>query len=651
MRKFYLMVLVTYCLVTASNAQMAAIITANPGTSGNVPLGTFNYAASESIYTEAELGGATNFTTAGTAIDFIDFSVSTVGATTTFNNVKIYLKDVLAATTTFSTGTYSTAGYTLVYNGSVVMTATGWKEITLATPYIRAGGTNLQMLIERTDAVTHTGFVWNCAQGNNISAAATTSRRYNNTTVLSAATSLASSTFRPAVKFLHRYNNDASAAVIYTLGKLPIPRCTPHAISASISNEGLSSMTNVNVTLNVTGANTFTDTKTIASLASLASNMVTFNAFTPSAAGINTVTVTVAADDYAGNNSTNISQDINATTWSYGYGATASGGMGFNGATGDFVAKFTTNAATAVNQVTTSFFTGGQNYQVGIWDATGTGGTPGTNLWTSATQSSVAVISTIPVSPAITVGPGDFYVGIKQIGTTLVSFAYQIESPIRSGTFYYTSPTGGTAWTDFAPANSFRLMIEPGYASVLPIKIEYFNGTVKNSSHVLDFKVNCSNTQHAVLIIESSNDGRSFSAINSTTETAVRCLQPFNYINTAVLPGNTYYRIKMIDDNGAIAYSSTIVLKNGIKGFDIINISPNPVTGETFKLNITSAEKMQAEIYITDITGRTVAKQNVILINGFNPIDIHVANLAKGVYQLFGITALGRTKLLQFVKQ
>jgi hypothetical protein len=107
----------------------------------------------------------------------------------------------------------------------------------------------------------------------------------------------------------------------------------------------------------------------------------------------------------------------------------------------------------------------------------------------------------------------------------------------------------------------------------------------------------------------------------------------------------------MIDDNGAIAYSSTIVLKNGIKGFDIINISPNPVTGETFKLNITSAEKMQAEIYITDITGRTVAKQNVILINGFNPIDIHVANLAKGVYQLFGITALGRTKLLQFVKQ
>jgi hypothetical protein len=107
----------------------------------------------------------------------------------------------------------------------------------------------------------------------------------------------------------------------------------------------------------------------------------------------------------------------------------------------------------------------------------------------------------------------------------------------------------------------------------------------------------------------------------------------------------------MIDDNGAFAYSNTIVLKNAIKGFDIINISPNPVTGETFKLNITSAEKMQAEINITDIAGRVVAKQNVILINGFNPIDIHVGNLAKGVYQLFGITAAGRTNAFQFVKQ
>jgi hypothetical protein len=60
---------------------------------------------------------------------------------------------------------------------------------------------------------------------------------------------------------------------------------------------------------------------------------------------------------------------------------------------------------------------------------------------------------------------------------------------------------------------------------------------------------------------------------------------------------------------------------------------------------------MQAEINITDIAGRVVARQNVILTNGFNPIDIHVANLAKAVYQLFGITVTGRTRVLRFIKQ
>lgn len=54
--------------------------------------------------------------------------------------------------------------------------------------------------------------------------------------------------------------------------------------------------------------------------------------------------------------------------------------------------------------------------------------------------------------------------GVIQTGTTNVGFAYQIESPIRDSIFYYTSPTGNTAWTDFTSGNGaidFRFMIEP----------------------------------------------------------------------------------------------------------------------------------------------------------------------------------------------
>ena len=441
-------------------------VSANAGTTGNLPFGTFNYAASESIYTQTEIGAA-NFTSAGTSLDRIAFNTSTLGAATTFNNVKIYFKDVPLTTTAFTSGFYTTTGYTLVFNGSVTLAATGWTEIALTTPYVRTTGTNLQMLIERTDNASHSGFVYVTANGNNTSSAANSTRRYNSTTVLSGTTSLTAAAFRPAIRFIRKYNDDANVKRVYTLGKLPLPNGTPHIISANVSNDGINTLTDLNVTLNITGANTFTNTQIIPSLASGASTTVSFTGFTPTVEGTNTVTVSVPSDDFNGNNSSSVTQLANKNTWSYAYGATAAAGVGFNGATGDFVAKFNTNAATAISQVSVNFTSGGQPYQIGIWDASGAGGTPGTNLFTSATLTSVTGVNVIPINPAPSIAVGDFYVGVRQTGTVNVNFAYQVETPIRGNTFYFASPSGGTTWTDFAPANSFRFMIEPKL--ILPI--------------------------------------------------------------------------------------------------------------------------------------------------------------------------------------
>jgi hypothetical protein len=441
-------------------------VSANPGTTGNLPFGTSNYAASESIYTQTEIGAA-NFTSAGTSLDKIAFNTSTLGAATTFNNVKIYFKDVPLTTTAFSTGTYTTTGYTLVFDGSVTLAATGWTELALTTPYVRATGTNLQMLIERTDNASHTGFVYVTANGNNTSASVNSTRRYNAATVLSGTTSLGASAFRPAIRFIRKYNDDANVKRVYTLGKLPLPNGTPHIISANVSNDGINTLTNLNVTLNITGSNTFTNTQIIPSLASGASTTVSFTGFTPTVEGTNTVTVSVPSDDFNDNNSSSVTQLANKNTWSYAYGATAAGGVGFNGATGDFVAKFNTNAATAISQVSVNFTSSGQPYQIGIWDASGAGGTPGTNLFTSATLTSVTGVNVIPINPAPSIAVGNFYVGVRQTGTSNVNFAYQTETPIRGNTFYFASPSGGTTWTDFAPANSFRFMIEPKL--ILPI--------------------------------------------------------------------------------------------------------------------------------------------------------------------------------------
>lgn len=472
-------------------------ISANPSTSGTATLGTSNYVANESIYTETEIG-ATNFIAAGTAINKMAINASAIGAATTFNNVNIYMKDVPLGTTTFTSGTYTNAGYTLVFSGSIVTPLAGWVEFALTTPFIRTTGNNLQILLERTDNATHAGFTWRTANGNNTGAAVNSCRRYNNVTALSAATSLNVSAFRAQIRLKHEFANDASVAQVYTLGKLPIPNSTPHNVSANIFNNGGNTLTALPVTLNVSGVNSFTDIQTIPTLAPGASATVVFNAYTPTNVGNDNISVNIPADDDNTNNVKSVTQNVNTNTWTMAYGNIPGGSTGFNGP-GDMVAKFNTSIATAISQVTVNFLTAGQPYKIGIWDATGIGGTPGTLLFETTSFTTAIGVNVIPVNPSVPISVGNFFVGVRQTGNTIVNFAYQVEAPLRTNTFYFLNAPGFPAWTDFATLNSFRFMIEPKLQ--LPIDANISNIIIPSGNTC----VNSSETVTAVLSNVGSN--------------------------------------------------------------------------------------------------------------------------------------------------
>ena len=232
-----------------------------------------------------------------------------------------------------------------------------------------------------------------------------------------------------------------------------------------ITNNGAATQTNLPVTLNVTGADTFTDTQTIPSLASCGGQaIVTFAAFTPGALGSDTVAVSVPADDFAANNSLSKALNITALNYSYKYpGSTASGGVGVTGATATFVGKFTTTAANAVTDVKLEFLaTSATTYRVAIYGDNA--GTPSTTaLYVDAADRTVTVAGpvTITLPSPVAVGPGNFYVGIQQTNTTNVGLSFDTENPIRSGSFFLAIPIGavGTAWFDEAPGNNFKLNI------------------------------------------------------------------------------------------------------------------------------------------------------------------------------------------------
>jgi hypothetical protein len=190
-----------------------------------------------------------------------------------------------------------------------------------------------------------------------------------------------------------------------------------------------------------------------------------------------------------------------------------------------------------------------------------------------------------------------------------------------------------------------------GATGVIPVRLEYFTGNKQGNDHRLDWKVTCTNSLFAILTIETSADGRTYTPIYTSRETALRCLQPFSFINTRALPGLNYYRLKMQDDQGVISYSSVVALLNKADGLQLVSISPNPVTDGRFNLNITAAVNQKLEIVVADMQGKIVSRRTVALTAGFTPVEMNMSQLSAGTYQVYGILGNEKTRTISFIKQ
>ncbi|MEO6541875.1 MAG: T9SS type A sorting domain-containing protein [Ferruginibacter sp.] len=185
---------------------------------------------------------------------------------------------------------------------------------------------------------------------------------------------------------------------------------------------------------------------------------------------------------------------------------------------------------------------------------------------------------------------------------------------------------------------------------VLPITLEYFTGIQLNNNHKLNWKVNCTSAR-VIFELERSGPGQQFEQIGVLTADQARCSQPFTATDEHPLNGMNYYRIKIIDVDGRSYVSNTISFMLKTKGFEILNISPNPVTKENAALKISADEKTQVTISISDLTGRMVSNQTAALIRGMNLITLNTRPLAKGMYQVTTYAPGQIPKTIKLIKQ
>ncbi len=206
-------------------------------------------------------------------------------------------------------------------------------------------------------------------------------------------------------------------------------------------------------------------------------------------------------------------------------------------------------------------------------------------------------------------------------------------------------------WEVTVPVTSFSgFYITSGLTGVLPITLEYFKGIQVDNKHLLNWKVNCTSA-NVTFEIQRSGDGQHFIPIASLTADQVRCSQPFDNMDAKPLSGLNYYRIKIIDPNDKSYFSNTISFMLKTKGFEILNISPNPVAKENAVLKINTGEKLQVNISISDFSGRIILTQAAQLLPGINQVTLNTQSLARGAYQVTTYSPGETPKTARLIKQ
>jgi len=192
-----------------------------------------------------------------------------------------------------------------------------------------------------------------------------------------------------------------------------------------------------------------------------------------------------------------------------------------------------------------------------------------------------------------------------------------------SGTYTITvtNPDGQTATVNFNLAVSCPL----------PVTLLSFTGKLVNNETQLNWKTASENNLKAYEI-EKSLDGVNFKLLNIVsakgiggTETSYQSIDKYPY------PGNSYYRLRMVDLDANFTYSNIVRIQTGKKALAVTKMYPNPAHTD-FNLEFFAEKNSIVLVTIFDFSGKKMINRQVNLQAGLNDYQLNLNNLANGSY-------------------
>ncbi|MDP4261935.1 MAG: T9SS type A sorting domain-containing protein [Bacteroidota bacterium] len=167
----------------------------------------------------------------------------------------------------------------------------------------------------------------------------------------------------------------------------------------------------------------------------------------------------------------------------------------------------------------------------------------------------------------------------------------------------------------------FKKFNYPQGAVLSVSNLSSFSGVAADSKAKLKWTLTGGNTANNI-VLEKSNTGNTFQEIaefwvnlNGNTQ------KDFSYADDKGTDGPVYYRLKITSSDGKIQYSNILHFQNQESAVNTLAVYPSLVQSAT-TINYSSQEKQNAVIFVTDMNGRQVKQQNVLLQEGTNSIQL-----------------------------
>lgn len=184
------------------------------------------------------------------------------------------------------------------------------------------------------------------------------------------------------------------------------------------------------------------------------------------------------------------------------------------------------------------------------------------------------------------------------------------------------------------------------YGAILPLVLDYFKAGQKQPNFVHLEWASLYEFNHSKYIVERSTDQQNWTSIGNVSSLGNSDFRKtYQLIDQQPMPGMNYYRLKQVDFEGEVTYS-TVAGINIFKKRSIL-LFPNPVI-EVANLFSKESFKTGQTIQVIDATG---TKVKVITPSAGNRLQIDLSGYAAGLYLVQLIENGKVVENLQLVKQ